>query len=232
MLRKETITHDMLTMIRTLQRNRLFDGFSLVGGTALALQLGHRQSVDIDLFSTDKHDYQVILNYFNNNFSNIKIFYFQEHSLQITVDTLKIDLVSVKGNILEPPKTIEGVTMLGINDISAMKLSAIEGRKSAKDYIDIVYLLKEMSLETMFKNYTAKYNDRDIMGAKKALSAANMVNPYEWQLVSMLKNDIFISDIPRILADEAVNFTKKANKNGNESLFNIFLRNFKRQNNP
>jgi hypothetical protein len=50
-LRQETVVPEMLELIKELQSNPLFSDFYLVGGTALALQLGHRTSTDIDLFS-------------------------------------------------------------------------------------------------------------------------------------------------------------------------------------
>ena len=221
MLQKETVTLDMIKMIRTLQAEPLLDDFFLAGGTALALQLGHRKSIDIDLFSVKKHDYSKILDLLQNTFNCIDIQTYDENAIQAVVGDTGLDLISIKGNIIDPLITDEGITMLGINDISTMKMLAIEGRKKAKDYIDIAYILNEVTLVTMFENYQKKYENRDILGVKKALTAAEYVNPYEWEKVIMLKNDIYISDIPKKLKDE-VNQYNKIHNIGKTRYNNIF----------
>jgi len=72
MLREETVTLEMLNLLRELQSENLFKGFVLAGGTALSLQIGHRKSIDIDLFSTDKHDYSKIREYFISKYKEEK----------------------------------------------------------------------------------------------------------------------------------------------------------------
>ena len=224
MLREETVTLEMLNLLRELQSENLFKGFVLAGGTALSLQIGHRKSIDIDLFSTDKHDYSKIREYFISKYNEINIFFYEDFSLQLLVKNIKVDLVSIRGSVLEIPKTIDGITLYGLNDISAMKLSAIEGRKRPKDYIDIAYLLKEISLEKMLDNYKAKYDKSDIMSVKKALTEANKVNPFEWEKVDMIKNDIFISDIPKILNEELLAYNKKHKIGKPKSFFKRFFK--------
>ncbi|MCL2043100.1 MAG: nucleotidyl transferase AbiEii/AbiGii toxin family protein [Treponema sp.] len=201
----------MIEIIRTLQTEPLLDGFFLAGGTALALQIGHRKSIDIDLFSVKKHDYTKILDFLRNTFTCIDILSYDENAIQAVIGETGLDIISIKGNIIDPLITDDGITMLGINDISAMKMLAIEGRKKAKDYIDIAYILNEITLVTMFKNYQKKYGNRDIIGVKKALTAAEYVNPYEWEKIIMLKNDIYLSDIPEKLKEEVNQYNKKHN---------------------
>jgi len=210
-------------MLALIQKNPLFKEHMLVGGTALSLQLGHRQSVDIDLFTINAQNNKILLDYFQENFSNIEILYNDTGILQIIADNIKIDLVHVKGKLLENPLTIDGFTMLGIKDIAAMKLMAITDRKTPKDYIDIAYLLKEIPLETMFELYRQKYNVNDISNVKKSLAEVNHVNPYDWEKIKMLKTDIFISNVPSIIKEELLNYNKK-NGIGKKSFFHIFRR--------
>ena len=219
MLQKEAVTPDLLELIRTLQNESVFRQHVLAGGTALALQIGHRRSVDIDLFTINKQDNRVLLNYFNDNFPKVEVLYNEDFSLQLIVNSIKIDLISIKGKILEIPKTIDGITLFGLADISAMKLLAITDRKEPKDYIDIAYLLKNIPLEIMLGYYKSKYNKDDVMNVKRALTETARINPYDWEKVKMLKNDIFISDIPKILKDELLSYNEKKNIQSKKTLF-------------
>ena len=63
MLHEETVTGDTLALIRKLQADQLFNEFYLVGGTALSLRIGHRKSIDIDLFTRKSFDTSRYLEY-------------------------------------------------------------------------------------------------------------------------------------------------------------------------
>ena len=61
MLQQETLVPEMINLIKELQSNSLFNNYILAGGTALTLQLGHRTSTDIDLFTLKEHNYILII---------------------------------------------------------------------------------------------------------------------------------------------------------------------------
>ena len=187
----------------------LFDNYILAGGTALALQIGHRMSDDIDIFTGEKQDNDEYIRYFRQNYDQVDVFNNNKNILQLYANNIKFDIVSAKGKFFEPPEKIEGIRLFRIKDIAGMKLGAITDRKKAKDFIDIAYLLKHMTFEEMLDVYRFKYEKDNILDLKKGLSEIQMVNPYTWQQVKMLKNDIFISDIPRMLNDEIRNYNKK-----------------------
>jgi predicted nucleotidyltransferase component of viral defense system len=221
MLWKNTVSPALLTMVAIIQNNPLFKDYILAGGTALSLQLGHRQSIDIDLFTINKQNNHSLLEYFRDNFNNIEILYNDTSILQIIVNNIKIDMVYVKGKLLETPVTDDGITLFGTKDIAAMKLLAITDRKKPKDYIDIAYLLKDMPLETMFEQYRQKYGVTDITNVKKALAEVNYVNPYDWQKVKMIKDDLFVSDVPSIIKAELLKYNTKHGI-GRKSLLDFF----------
>jgi hypothetical protein len=113
--------------------------FFLVGGTALALQIGHRISFDIDLFTKEDFDTQPILIKLNHLFSisdvtettntlNFDITY-PEHSHNV----IKLDLIKYAYPMIKPMLHLENIRLLSIEDIIPMKLSAIAGRGSKKD---------------------------------------------------------------------------------------------------
>jgi len=135
-----------------------FSGARLVGGTALALQLGHRKSVDLDFFG-------------NIDFGNIdktKVFekYQQVRTLKtseniniLLIKGVKVDFVNYSYPWLEDQILEEGIRIAGLKDISAMKLAAITGRGSKKDFVDIYFLLKHFTLKELMAFYNNKYFD-------------------------------------------------------------------------
>ena len=209
MLWKNTVAPELLDVLINMQGNEIFKDFILAGGTALSLQIGHRESKDIDLFTTGKLDNAKCIRYFKETYNNVDVINDKENILQIMIGQLKVDMVSVKGIMIEPPRIEENLKMFGIKDIAGMKLLAIQQRKQAKDYIDIAYLLQEMSLEDMFDTYKIKNNTDNVYNAKCGLLDVNRVNPYTWANIKMFRNDILISEIPRIFEIEIKKYNEK-----------------------
>jgi len=133
-----------------------FRNLYLVGGTSLALQIGHRESVDIDLFGKielEEFEISALINGLGNSIlinksKNISVY---------SIDGIKVDFVNYPYKWLETPLCSEGLRLAGKKDIAAMKLNAIAGRGSKKDFIDLFFLLHEFSLGEMIKFYTEKY---------------------------------------------------------------------------
>lgn len=72
MLQIQSVSHELLEVLKQLQSNPIFSNFRLVGGTSLALQWGHRVSVDIDLFANEFLESDEIISELNG-FKNLKI---------------------------------------------------------------------------------------------------------------------------------------------------------------
>ena len=139
-------------------RSSALDGLRLAGGTSLALQIGHRRSVDLDLFgtlNTDEFGLRKALSAHGDiitlkNSDNIHIY---------VISGIKVDIVNYPYPWIED-EVKDGIFRLaGKKDIAAMKLSAITGRGSKKDFIDIWFLLKQFSLKLMMEWYKEKYKD-------------------------------------------------------------------------
>ncbi len=69
MLQKNTIQESTLELLKELQKSKLLKNFHLAGGTSLALQIGHRMSIDLDLFSQNDFDTNYLLEYLENKFN-------------------------------------------------------------------------------------------------------------------------------------------------------------------
>jgi len=219
-LRKETALPSVIKLIQELQSEELLKDFILVGGTALSLQLGHRISEDIDLFSTTRHDYDRINNFLNDKYKDVEYIRGDEGSLRLVINGIIVDMLGMKGKILEMPLREDNITLLGIKDISAMKLMAIRDRKKPKDFVDVAYLIEMIGLKTMLECYQEKYDKENILDIKKALASANEVNPYEWENVKMLRNDIPLSMVKRVIDDALLAHEKEHRKNKKQG-FNI-----------
>ena len=139
--------------------------FRLVGGTGLSLQLGHRQSIDIDLFTDADFDFYDLAKVLRKKMTKAEI-RILSFCLTIYIPTpeeksLKIDLMSTE-KFIRNFLIIENIRIAHIEDIAAMKLEAITSRNTKKDFFDISELLKRFRFEDLLNFYTEKYPFNDI----------------------------------------------------------------------
>jgi len=155
MLQRDAIRPDTLDTLKVIQSQSELSGTRLVGGTALALQLGHRLSIDIDLFGI--WDRELDLHEVLERCGSV----IAEHRTQnihvFNVNEIKVDVVYYEYEWLSSPVEVEGVRMALVNDIAPMKLEAINSRGSKKDFIDMAFLLEKFSLNEILEWYKAKY---------------------------------------------------------------------------
>jgi len=199
MLRQEAVVPEMIALIKELQSDSLFKNHFLVGGTALTLQLGHRTSTDIDLFTLKKQSAMAIIQFLNKNYKDVDINIGKNDFSRIFVNGIKVELVEYNEKLLENPKNEEGITLIGINEIAAMKLTTMLKRTEPRDFIDIAYLLKEMSLKKMFELYKEKYGSISPLFMKRTLlTKSSKIKDNEWLLgnIKMLRHDIEPQNIP------------------------------------
>lgn len=169
MLHLETIEPKTLELLRKLQSLSIFENSRLVGGTALALQLGHRKSIDLDIFGKIAATPEEI----QETCSEVGSFEISKTSKNINiywVDGIKVDCVNYPYEWLEECRVLDGVRLASISDIASMKISAIINRGTKKDFIDLHFLLKEMSLNHILDLYDQKYTDGSRFIAIKSLT--------------------------------------------------------------
>jgi hypothetical protein len=151
--------------------------FILVGGTALALTIGHRRSIDIDLFTPNSFDASNLAGILQRDYGAEKIAT-AGSSVFCFIDDIKTDLISHKYPAVEPHKTIEGIRFASLSDIAAMKLHAIvQSGYRKKDFVDVYFLLEKMPLIDMYHAYEKKYYP-EASGAiaRLALNDTSLVN--------------------------------------------------------
>ena len=169
MLQKETVSAPTLELLKTLMQDDLFRDFFLVGGTALALQIGHRLSIDIDLFTMDSFNEEDMLSALEVKY-NFQLDYRRKNTLKGEIAGVKVDFITHSYPLVNPLMHVEGVRMASLSDIAAMKLNAISGNGTRiKDFIDIAYLSTVLTLSDMIDVYQDKYASRNPAMVIKAL---------------------------------------------------------------
>ena len=169
MLYLETVESSTLELLKKLQRLPVLEQTRLVGGTALALQLGHRKSIDLDFFGTVDCEAE----YLRESIAGIASLTILKESPHIhiyIVDGIKVDIVNYKYPWLDDVVLEQGLRLASVSDIAAMKITAIIGRGTKKDFIDIAFLLHHFSLEEILHFYAAEYNDSSVFMAMKSLA--------------------------------------------------------------
>lgn len=139
-----------------------FKDFYLAGGTALALQISHRISVDFDLFSI-KEIPQDLLTKVKNIFSEEKVIVSVNDSGELTcfIEGIKTTFLHYPFPVILPTILCEGVNFLSVSEIAATKAYTIGRRGSYKDYIDLYFIISEKhsSLEEIIALAEKKYGD-------------------------------------------------------------------------
>ena len=191
MLHLSTIETPTLELLMQLMQRPAFQNMRLAGGTALALQIGHRKSVDLDLFGSvdfETLDWQEVFADFDSvipikRSKNINVF---------AINSIKVDFVNYNYPWLNNILLEKNIRMASLSDIAAMKLAAITGRGSKKDFVDIYFLLERFTLDQLLEFYQEKYRDGSSFLVLKSLSwfedadkdtDLNMIADISWEFI-------------------------------------------------
>ena len=178
MLYTETVENNTLELLKTLMRDSKFSDFLLAGGTNLALRLGHRKSVDLDLFSYQHFNSISLAEYLTQNYNFEKTNVKEKDTIMGFIDDIKVDIIAHIYPLIDEPFIVEDtIRLYSIRDIVAMKLVAIsDSGKRLKDFVDIAFLSTQMSLYQMLDAYTLKYNHSSALHALRGLSYFGDIN--------------------------------------------------------
>lgn len=157
MLSIQTIQPDTLELLKRLASHPELAKTRLVGGTALALQYGHRQSVDLDFFGEIPEDKDELISLARRE-GDVMVINRTKMILQMVVNQVKVDFVDYSRYAwIDDPVQGDGFVLASDKDIAAMKVNAIIGRGTRKDFIDLYALLQHYSLAEIMTFYKQKY---------------------------------------------------------------------------
>jgi predicted nucleotidyltransferase component of viral defense system len=150
--------------------------FVLVGGTALALQIGHRISIDLDLFTAQDYDDYSVQSAVQK-LGKMEIIVNKPPFLQLNLDDVKIDFLKYPYPFIEDYKTVEGVRMADIETIAVMKLLAASRRGVKKDFYDLYFILEQYSIAHLVALFEQKLPDIDMFHILKSLTYFGDADP-------------------------------------------------------
>lgn len=185
------------------------DRFYLAGGTSLALQIGHRDSVDFDFFSEEDIHTEELFERLRITFRGHKLLKIQEEANTLTVlidESVKISFFTYKYKLIDKTISDENLTYASIADVGCMKLSAITGRASNKDYIDLYFILKFFSLSDLLDKAHDKFPELDRNLILKSLVYFEDI--IQGKLVFKNNNDITFEDVKKRLRSEVKKFSE------------------------
>lgn len=164
MLHLTTIDTETYSILQKIFRIGIIkNGFALAGGTSLAIQIGHRKSIDLDIFSPNDfnvRELEIIL----TTSADFSFRYLGSNSRMLfsNVNNIKCDFIQEPANLLEPFIVEDGINYFSVKDIAAMKLHTICGRGKKKDFFDVYALLQLFGREKLIDWFAHKYDEEQL----------------------------------------------------------------------
>jgi hypothetical protein len=156
----EVISEHRLALLAGLNNNNLLSGFYMAGGTATALQLGHRKSEDFDFFAAHSFDPETLTGSISSEYS-LEVSASSSGSLHGLIDNIKVSFLFYPQTLLFPTVDFMGVALADLRDIALMKIVAVANRGSNKDFTDLYFICREsVSLQELFGLLPQKFRDR------------------------------------------------------------------------
>lgn len=167
--------------IELLEKLSVFKNhFYLAGGTGLALQLGHRKSVDFDYFTSNEFENEKLINIVKKTFYGIKISVIQNELDTLTFllnGSIKLSLFKLQYSNVMPLIKTEFFNLAQIPEIGVMKLLALF-RATYKDYLDIYFILQKYELAELLNLAKKKHPELDLGTYLRALLAYDDVDDF------------------------------------------------------
>lgn len=156
---------DLLTKLGFLKKQ----GFYMAGGTALALQIGHRESVDFDFYNEKEFNANNLVSEIKKFSRSLEIEIPDTYSVMGQVDGVKLSFFNYEYPMITDFVVDKGINFASLADIAAMKCIAVVQRGTKRDYVDMYFLNKMFGLEKIFKWVAKKYPMYDIYHIKTGL---------------------------------------------------------------
>ena len=205
MLHWETVNNSTKELLKNLCATRELAQVRLVGGTALSLQIGHRISVDLDLFTNENFDVSFIEQVLMMDFGFIPSI-INEFTLIGEINNVKIDVIYHPFPWLNNEIVEDDVRLASLDDIVAMKLHAIvNSGKRPKDFVDIAYLSQQFSYNQMKSLLLKKYPQYDPIMADRAINFFGDIDPESVATIRMIERNFDF----RKIQDRLIKMTDK-----------------------
>lgn len=160
----EALPLSALRLLKNLGPIRSLRAFYLAGGTGLALQRGHRISVDLDFFSAanplgDAERTELIESL--SPLSGFRVREEKEGTLHAVAEGVELSFLRYRYPLVRKPLSWKGISVAALADIALMKLGAVVGRGARKDFRDLREIVRTHSLESLLKLAPKKFRDHE-----------------------------------------------------------------------
>jgi len=155
-MHEETLAPATRSLFRKLTGCDWLSDFYLAGGTALALQLGHRTSVDLDFFTSELFDEAAVIAHLVK-IGTLELLQRERQSVIGILDGVKFSFLGYPYPILTPPQSFEGTLIASVEDIACMKLDALASRGTKRDFVDLYCIAKRLPLSEVMALFQQKY---------------------------------------------------------------------------
>ena len=139
-MRKEILTEQQTKLLPLI--GKFSKDFGLVGGTAIALHIGHRESIDFDLFTVNEFDSGKIKRKITNDFNVEKVFVNEADEYTVLISGVKITFLHYPFNIEFKNNLDNVIKVADLLTLAAMKAYALGRRAKWKDYVDMYFIFK------------------------------------------------------------------------------------------
>jgi hypothetical protein len=194
----EAVTRECQQVLQLLCREPMLADFYLAGGTALALQIGHRISTDLDWFTSVRRLEQPEREQLRAALSRhtpLQVITEQDGQLCARIGNADTSFIYQQHRLLEPVLDYNGVRLASPTDIGLMKLAAINSRGTRRDFVDLYCLRKLTSLEQLLLLAEVKYADRPSFLDIAARALVYFVDAEQQPMPRMLWKDVEWTDI-------------------------------------
>lgn len=154
----DILSTDLLATLRALEQHSLLLPFYLGGRTGLALQLGHRRSQDLDFFALDSFDPESLLQQLER-LGDLSVAARSAQTLHVQLQGAKVSFLGYAYRLLFPALLFQSVQVADAHDIACMKISAIAGRGTKRDFVDLYAASRRYGLPFLLELFQKKFSE-------------------------------------------------------------------------
>ena len=206
MLSLQTVYPDTLELLKALAQAPILSNMRLVGGTALALQYGHRRSVDLDFFGQTTESVEELTEALKECSEDLTLLSASKTIRAYKMRDVKVDVVNYNYPWIDEAVMDSGIQLASPKDIAAMKVNAVIGRGTKKDFVDIYFLLQHYSFERLMQFYLEKYSD----GSEyRALLSMTYFGDADLQPMPYMFSDVSWEEIKKRILQEVEEYNRQ-----------------------
>ncbi|MBI2017957.1 nucleotidyl transferase AbiEii/AbiGii toxin family protein [Candidatus Daviesbacteria bacterium] len=202
-----TLSKNAAGVLAILGKSKILKNAYLAGGTACALQLGHRVSLDLDFFTEKEFSTEIVLEQLKN-LPGFKLDETAKWTILGSFPKVKFSYFYYRYPLIKKTVIFSQINLASLEDIAAMKIDAVCSRGTKRDFIDLYFLAKKFPLQKMFKFYDEKYGklSNNIVHIVRSLDYFADADPQD--LPKMLI-PVYWEEVKKFFQDQTIKLAKK-----------------------